>query len=102
MAAFLELKGFTVGIHHWLTFPQLIHLYSVGQMASGPAMMMIVSIGEWLAGPLGVIWGGNCSHRRGRAIDTPQVLGESGRAGAVPGHSSVRFPLRRNNARVRG
>jgi chromate transporter len=50
MAAFPELKILTVDVHHWLTFPQLIHLYSVGQMAPGPNMMMIVSIGQWAAG----------------------------------------------------
>ena len=55
MAAFPELKILTVEVHHWLTFPQLIHLYSVGQMAPGPNMMMIVSIGQWVAGPLGAL-----------------------------------------------
>ncbi len=53
MAAFPELENLTVNVHHWLTFPQLIHLYSVGQMAPGPNMMMIVSIGEWVAGLAG-------------------------------------------------
>ncbi len=48
MAAFPELNVLTVDVHHWLTFPQLIHLYSLGQMAPGPNMMMIVSIGEWV------------------------------------------------------
>jgi len=42
-------------VHHWLTFPQLIHLYSVGQMAPGPNMMMIVSIGERAAGLAGAV-----------------------------------------------
>jgi chromate transporter len=55
MAAFPEMKYLTVEVHHWLTFPQLIHLYSVGQMAPGPNMMMIVSIGEWAGGALGAI-----------------------------------------------
>ena len=55
MAAFPELKILTVDVHHWLTFPQLVHLYSVGQMAPGPNMMMIVSIGEWAAGLAGAI-----------------------------------------------
>ncbi|HEV2056727.1 MAG TPA: chromate transporter [Methylomirabilota bacterium] len=50
MAAFPELKVLTVDVHRWLTFPQLIHLYSVGQMAPGPNMMMVASIGEWVAG----------------------------------------------------
>jgi chromate transporter len=55
MAAFPELKVLTVDVHHWLTFPQLIHLYSVGQMAPGPNMMMIVVIGEWVAGLAGAL-----------------------------------------------
>jgi chromate transporter len=55
MAAFPEMKILTVEVHKWLTFPQLIHLYSVGQMAPGPNMMMIVSIGEWAGGLLGAL-----------------------------------------------
>jgi chromate transporter len=55
MAAFPEMKILTVEAHQWLTFPQLIHLYSVGQMAPGPNMMMIVPIGEWAGGVLGAI-----------------------------------------------
>ena len=55
MAAFPELKRLTVNVHNWLTFPQLIHLYSVGQMAPGPNMMMIVPIGEWVGGIVGAI-----------------------------------------------
>ena len=55
MAAFPELKILTVEAHHWLTFPQLVHFYSVGQMAPGPNMMMIVCIGAWAAGIPGVL-----------------------------------------------
>ena len=55
MAALPELKVLTVDVHHWLTFHQLIHLYSVGQMAPGPNMMMIVAIGQWVAGLLGAV-----------------------------------------------
>jgi chromate transporter len=55
MAAFPELRILTVDVHHWLTFPQLIHLYSVGQMAPGPNMMMVASIGEWVAGIPGAV-----------------------------------------------
>ncbi len=55
MAAFPELKTLTVDVHRWLTFPQLIHLYSVGQMAPGPNMMMVASIGEWVAGVPGSV-----------------------------------------------
>jgi chromate transporter len=55
MAAFPEMKVLTVDVHKWLTFPQLIHLYSVGQMAPGPNMMMIVAIGQWAGGFLGAL-----------------------------------------------
>lgn len=55
MAAFPELRILTVDVHHWLTFTQLIHLYSVGQMAPGPNMMMVASIGEWVAGIPGAV-----------------------------------------------
>jgi chromate transporter len=55
MAAFPEMKVLTVDTHKWLTFPQLIHLYSVGQMAPGPNMMMIVPIGQWAGGFLGAV-----------------------------------------------
>jgi chromate transporter len=55
MAAFPELKILTVDVHHWLTYDQLIHLYSLGQMAPGPNMMMIVSVGDWAAGVPGAL-----------------------------------------------
>ena len=55
MAAFPEMKILTVDVHHWLNFAQLIHLYSIGQMAPGPNMMMIVSIGQWAGGTVGAI-----------------------------------------------
>jgi chromate transporter len=55
MAAFPEMKILTVEVHEWLTFPQLIHLYSVGQMAPGPNMMMILVIGQWVGGMLGAV-----------------------------------------------
>lgn len=55
MAAFPEMKILTVDVHRWLTFPQLIHIYSVGQMAPGPNMMMIVVIGQWAGGFVGAV-----------------------------------------------
>ncbi len=55
MAAFPEMKVLTVDVHQWLTFPQLIHIYSVGQMAPGPNMMMITVIGQWAGGFLGAL-----------------------------------------------
>ena len=50
MAAFPELKTLTVDVHHWVTFPQLLHYYSLGQLAPGPNMMMVASIGTVVAG----------------------------------------------------
>ena len=55
MAAFPEMKVLTVEVHKWLDFTQLIHIYSLGQMAPGPNMMMIVVIGQWAAGLVGAI-----------------------------------------------
>ena len=55
MAAFPEMKILTVDVHKWLTFTQLIHLYSIGQMAPGPNMMMIVAIGQWAGGFVGAM-----------------------------------------------
>ncbi|HTX59892.1 MAG TPA: chromate transporter [Verrucomicrobiae bacterium] len=53
MAAFPELKTLVVGVHHWLTDTQLIHVYSVGQMAPGPNMMMVAAVGVKVAGLAG-------------------------------------------------
>ena len=47
------LKYEVVDVHHWLTEQGLIHLYSVGKVAPGPNMMMVASIGEHVAGPVG-------------------------------------------------
>ncbi len=55
MSAFPEMQVQTVEVHKWLASHQLIHLYSVGQMAPGPNMMMIVPIGQWAAGLLGAL-----------------------------------------------
>lgn len=50
MAAFPELKTLTVDVHHWMDFPTLLHFYSLGQLAPGPNMMMVASIGAVVAG----------------------------------------------------
>lgn len=55
MAALPELEVLTVDVHHWLTLQQVVHFYSVGQMAPGPNMMMVATIGEVVAGPLGAL-----------------------------------------------
>jgi len=55
MAAYPEMKTMTVNIYHWMTADQLVRLYSLGQMAPGPNMMMIAGIGQWVAGPAGAL-----------------------------------------------
>jgi chromate transporter len=50
MAAFPEMKSLVVDVHRWLSYPQLIHVYSVGQMAPGPNMMMVAAVGERVSG----------------------------------------------------
>lgn len=50
MAAFPELKDLTVDTYHWVTFPELLHFYSLGQLSPGPNMMMVASIGAVVAG----------------------------------------------------
>ncbi len=50
MAAFPELKKLTVDVHHWVTFTELMHYYSLGQLAPGPNMMMVASIGAHVSG----------------------------------------------------
>lgn len=53
MAAFPEMKVQIISVHHWLTDPQLTHIYSTGQMSPGPNMMMVAQIGFLVAGFLG-------------------------------------------------
>ncbi len=55
LAAFPELKALTVDQLHWLDFPELLHLYSLGQLSPGPNMMMVASIGVRVAGPPGAL-----------------------------------------------
>ena len=55
LAAFPELKFLTVERYHWLSFQDLIHIYSLGQVAPGPNMMMVTAIGERVAGVAGAL-----------------------------------------------
>ncbi|HET6276439.1 MAG TPA: chromate transporter [Candidatus Cybelea sp.] len=55
MAAFPEMKTEIVGVHHWLTADQLVHVFSTGQMSPGPNMMMVAEIGQLISGPLGAL-----------------------------------------------
>ncbi|MGH7814926.1 MAG: chromate transporter [Candidatus Binataceae bacterium] len=48
------MEHMTVHTHHWLTEAQFRNDYSIGQVAPGPNMLMVLLIGYQLAGWLGV------------------------------------------------
>ena len=48
-----EMKHLTESEHHWLSEDQFVHIYSLGQIAPGPNMLMVGVIGQLVAG-----WGG--------------------------------------------
>jgi chromate transporter len=52
LAAFPELKTLAIEDYHWFTVKQLIHIYSLGQVAPGPNLF-VAALGERVAGPLG-------------------------------------------------
>jgi len=45
-----EMKSITVGQHHWLTDAQFRDVYSIGQIAPGPNMLMVIVLGYKVAG----------------------------------------------------
>jgi chromate transporter len=53
MAAYPEMRNLVVDVHHWLTEEQVVHIYSIGQAAPGPNMMMVAAMGERIAGLAG-------------------------------------------------
>jgi chromate transporter len=55
MAAYPEMKVQIVQVHRWLTNPQLVHIYSTGQLSPGPNMMMVAQIGQIVAGFPGAV-----------------------------------------------
>lgn len=50
-----EMKATVVGEQHWLTDGQFVHIYSLGQLAPGPNMLMVQIIGERVAGVPGAL-----------------------------------------------
>ena len=50
VAVLPEMKHFTVEEHGWITDDQFVDIYSLGQMAPGPNMLMVVVIGYRVAG----------------------------------------------------
>jgi len=50
VAVLPEMKDVVVHQHHWVTSDQFVDLYSLGQMAPGPNMMMVTVIGYRVAG----------------------------------------------------
>jgi len=50
-----EMKETVVGQMHWLTDDQFVEVYSLGQLAPGPNMLMVQIIGERIAGIPGAL-----------------------------------------------
>ena len=50
-----EMRRILVGHFHWLSDKQFREIYSIGQIAPGPNMLMVLVIGYRLAGALGAI-----------------------------------------------
>src|SRR5262249_41972026 len=50
-----EMKHLTESEHHWLTEDQFVHIYSLGQLAPGPNMLMVGVIGHRVAGLPGAL-----------------------------------------------
>jgi chromate transporter len=55
MAAFPEMKHELIDVHHWMTLDQVLHLYSIGQIAPGPNMMVVAAYGVKVAGLAGAL-----------------------------------------------
>jgi chromate transporter len=55
MAAFPEMKHELIDVHHWMTLDQVLHLYSIGQIAPGPNMMVVAAYGVKVAGFAGAL-----------------------------------------------
>lgn len=50
-----EMKALVVNQHHWLTSDQFGQVYSLGQLAPGPNMLMVAVIGYRVSGYVGAL-----------------------------------------------
>lgn len=50
-----EMKATVVGEHQWMSSDQFVDVYSLGQLAPGPNMLMVQLIGNRVAGPAGAL-----------------------------------------------
>ena len=50
-----EMKHLTVDVHRWMSDEQFIAIYSLGQLAPGPNMLMVIVIGYHVAGYTGAL-----------------------------------------------
>jgi chromate transporter len=55
VAVLPEMKRVTVEEHPWVSADQFVDIYSLGQLAPGPNMMMVTVIGYRVAGPAGAL-----------------------------------------------
>jgi chromate transporter len=50
-----EMKRMTVNTYHWVSADQFRDIYSLGQVAPGPNMLMVMLIGYHVAGAMGAV-----------------------------------------------
>ena len=55
LAVLPEMKHQTVDVHRWVTGDQFVDIYSLGQLAPGPNMLMVTVIGYRVAGVMGAL-----------------------------------------------
>jgi len=55
LAVLPEMKHQTVDVRQWLTGDQFVDIYSLGQLAPGPNMLMVTVIGYRVAGIVGAV-----------------------------------------------
>ena len=77
LAVLPEMKSLTEVRHHWITPDQFMDFYSLGQLAPGPNMNMVLLIGWQVAGPVGAL---AVLARLLPAIQPARVVGGAGMA----------------------
>ncbi len=70
-----EMKALTVGPHPWITPDQFGQIYSLGQLAPGPNMLMVSVVGYHVAG-----WGGAAAALLGFFVPAGVITFFAGRA----------------------
>ena len=84
-----EMKAMTVEVHGWLTDSQFRDVYSLGQLAPGPNMLMVIVIGYHVAGTLGAVLAFTGFFLPASALTSGAIRISSLAMGAGSGHSAA-------------